>query len=163
MRFIAITAIIFFSCSNNPNGESSEKVTKEKTGNNNQKPVADVAEGCFWSILKRDSLVVSFFQYGNIITGKISFDNFEKDGSSGSVSGNIEDDIIRLWYTFKSEGMESVMEVWFKKQGNSLLRGIGPMDVKSDTSYFSDVTAIEFISGQALQKVDCNEVPEKYK
>lgn len=163
MRFIAITAILFLSCSNNPNGESSEEITKEKTDSIFQKPVADVVEGCFWSILKRDSLVASLSQYGNIITGKLSFDNFEKDGSSGPVSGSIDADIIRLWYTFKSEGIESVMEVWFKKQGNSLFRGIGPIAVKADTTYFKDVTAIEFISGQVLQKVDCNEVPAKYK
>lgn len=163
MRFIAIATIIILSCSNNPNGESSEEKTKEKTDSIYQKSAAEVAEGCYWSILKRDSLVASLFQYGNIITGKMSFDNFEKDGSNGTVSGNIDADIIKLWYTFKSEGMESVMEVWFKKQGNSLLRGIGPMAVRSDTTYFNDITTIEFISGQALQKVDCNEVPAKYK
>ncbi|HLG39935.1 MAG TPA: hypothetical protein VI461_09715 [Chitinophagaceae bacterium] len=163
MRFIAITAFIFLSCSNNPNRESSEEITKEKTDSIIQKPVADVIDGCFWSIQKRDSLVASLSQHGNIITGKLSFDNFEKDGSSGPVNGRIEDDIIRLWYAFKSEGMESVMEVWFKKEGNTLLRGIGPMAVKADTTYFTDAAAIEFISGQALHKVDCKEVPSKYK
>ncbi|HLF44980.1 MAG TPA: hypothetical protein VI548_01045, partial [Chitinophagaceae bacterium] len=119
MRFIAITAFIFLSYCNNPNRESSEEITKEKTDSIIQKPVADVIDGCFWSIQKRDSLVAMLSQQGNIITGKLSFDNYEKDGSSGPVSGRIDADIIRLWYAFKSEGMESVMEVWFKKEGNT--------------------------------------------
>ena len=55
------------------------------------------------------------------------------------------------------------MEVWYKKQGDALLRGTGPSKVKADSSYFLDPSAIKFADDQALQKVDCAEVPGKYK
>ncbi len=66
-------------------------------------------------------------------------------------------------YSFKSEGMKSVMEVWFKQEGDKLLRGTGKMAIKARTSYFSNPAAINFNSGQILKKISCNEVPEKYK
>ena len=70
---------------------------------------------------------------------------------------------MKLWYSFESEGMKSVMEVWLKKQGNHLLRGIGDMKVRSDTSYFTNPLAVDFGGNQQMKKVDCIEVPSKYK
>ncbi len=127
-------------------------------------PVTEVkiAE-CYWQILKRDTFVASLVQTGDSITGKLSFDNFEKDASSGTARGTVHGDTIKLWYSFQSEGMNSVMEVWYKKQQDVLLRGFGPSSVKSDTSYFTEQSAIKFDSSQRLQKVDCAEVAGKYK
>ena len=119
--------------------------------------------GCFWKIKGRDTLVAWLVQTENTITGKLSFDNFEKDGSSGTVHGTVEGDLIKLWNSFESEGMKTVKEVWFKKQGDSLLRAVGPSAVKADSSYFTDHGAIKFSADQSFQKVDCAEVPGKYK
>jgi hypothetical protein len=132
------------------------KVILEKPANSNP---AD----CYWQILKRDTLVASISQKGNLVSGKLSFDNFEKDGSSGNVSGKSENGILKLWYSFESEGMKSVMEVWLKKQGNVLIRGTGEMNTRSDTAYFTNPAAVEFAGSQQMKKVDCAEVPAKYK
>ena len=113
--------------------------------------------------MKRDTLVAKFIQNGNSITGRLSFDNYQKDGSTGIIQGNLEGDIIKLWYSFQSEGMNSVMEVWYKKQGNALIRAIGPVDVKGDTSYFTNKSAITFDGAQKLEITDCELVPSKYK
>lgn len=154
MKFIAIAAIFLFSCNNSTDKESSKENTTSK------KPAT---EGCYWSTVERDSIVASLSQQGNTIYGTLSFDNFEKDGSTGPVQGNIEDDIIKLWYRFDSEGLRSIMQVWFKKDGDKLLRGIGPMTQNGDSTLFTDVTAITFSKAQPLQKIDCSEVPAKYK
>ena len=171
MRILFIMSIAFLSCTNNNTqekiiGKEDSLVVSKKnkiydiegkssTGNN--------LSGCYWQILKRDTLVASLSQKDEMVTGKLSFDNFEKDGSSGLVRGTKAGDIIKLWYSFESEGMKSVMEVWFKKQGDALLRGTGDMATKADSSYFTNPAAVEFTSNQQMKKVDCNEVPSKYK
>ena len=120
-------------------------------------------DGCYWKITGRDTLVAWLAQTENTITGKLSFDNYQKDGSSGPVHGTLQGNTIKLWYEFESEGMKTVMEVWFERKGNALVRGVGPTAVKSDTSYFTDHAAIKFDEKQLLEKVDCTVIPGKYK
>jgi len=161
---IILSSILFFSCNNNSTQEVSKEAQKEKEQEAIEKAYSFTdMSGCFWKITGRDTLVAWLVQTENTITGKLSLDNFEKDGSSGPVHGTVEGDIIKLWYSFESEGMKTVMETWFKKQGDSLLRGVGPSAVKADSSYFTDHNAIKFSADQSFQKVDCKEVPGKYK
>jgi hypothetical protein len=161
---IILSSILFFSCNNNSTEEASKEAQKEKEREAIERSYSFTdMSGCFWKITGRDTLVAWLVQTENTITGKLSFDNFEKDGSSGPVHGTVEGDIIKLWYSSESEDMKSVMETWFKKQGDSLIRGVGPSAVKADSSYFTDHAAIKFTGGQFLKKVDCGEVPGKYK
>ncbi|HSN60762.1 MAG TPA: hypothetical protein VLR49_07495, partial [Ferruginibacter sp.] len=156
--------VVLFSCNNNNSGKET-KLTDNNEKNNEiaEHPIAVNSTECYWQILKRDTLVAMLQQNGNIITGKLNFDNFEKDASSGPVTGMAENNILKLWYSFDSEGMHSVMEVWFKKEGETLLRGTGEMGNKSDTSYFTNPSAVVFTSNQVIKKVDCNEVASKYR
>ncbi len=165
MRSIFILAVIIFSsCNNNSAPETKVAAQKEKDRKAIERSYSTTdMSGCFWKISGRDTLVAWLAQTENTITGKLNFDNFEKDGSSGPVHGTVEGDIIKLWYSFESEGMKSVMEVWYKKQGDSLLRAVGPSAVKADSSYFTDYKAIKFDNKQSFVKVDCAGVPDKYK
>ena len=113
-------------------------------------------------VLKRDTFSASLVQQDKAVTGKITFDNFEKDGSSGMVNGYLENGIIKLSYSFQSEGMVSVMQVWFKKEGDLLIRGLGEMNVKNDSSYFTNPMAVRF-EGSKLHSIDCKNLPAKYK
>ncbi|MGZ8509569.1 MAG: hypothetical protein ACXWWA_04305 [Chitinophagaceae bacterium] len=163
--FIILLVVMLFSCNdNNSKPENDVEVQKEKDRKAIEKSYsfADMS-GCFWQITGRDTMAAWLAQTENTITGKLNFDNFQKDASSGVVHGTVEGDILKLWYSFESEGMKSVMEVWFKMQGDSLLRGVGPQSVKADSSYFTDEANIEFTVDQPLLKVDCTEVPGKYK
>jgi peptidyl-tRNA hydrolase len=89
------------------------------------------------------------------------YDNFEKDRSSGIVKGKEDGGILKLWYDFNSEGMRSVMEVYFKKDNGRLLLGIGSMDQKTDTTYFT--SGINYSDKEAFNKVDCALVGSKLK
>jgi len=165
MRSITILLIILFlSCNDNSTPEIKSEAQKEKDRDAIDKSYSYTDfNGCFWMITGKDTLVAWLAQTENTITGKLSFDNFEKDGSSGPVHGTIEGDVAKLWYSFQSEGMKSIMEVWLKKQGDTLLRGTGDSKVNEDSSYFADRTAVNFNADQPLRKVDCAEVPAKYK
>ncbi len=172
--FVFATACITACNSNTSNTKEITDSTATQSSENNgassannqsgESPSANVdASGCYWKILKRDTLAIQLNQTGNNVTGKLSFDNFEKDGSSGTVRGTTEGNIIKLWYNFASEGMNSVMEVYFKKEGDQLLRGIGPVDAKGDSSYYTDHSAIQYTQDQSFTKLPCEALPGKYK
>lgn len=174
MRIIFI--VLFFtkmsSCTNNTNADkenSDSSLVQNPPGINGsidppatKSQMAD-ANGCFMGILKRDTFALHLDQTGTSVSGKLTFNNFEKDKSTGSVHGVVDGDIIKLWYDFASEGIKSVMEVYFKTDGNHLLRGIAPLAVKSDTTYFTDHSAIEYDVNQSFNKLSCDELPGKFK
>ena len=166
MKLIIMLSIVFFSCTSKTSTQQNVETDKQEIEKNPaivEEPSATNTDECYWQIMQRDTFVASLAQNGNNITGKLSFNNFQKDKSSGTVRGSKDGDIIKLWYSFQSEGMQSVMELWFKKQGNALLRGIGPMANKGDTSYFSNAAVVEYSSGQKFSKVDCASIASKYK
>jgi len=117
--------------------------------------------GCYMKIIGRDTAILMLEQKGNMFTGKMLYDNYEKDGSSGTVKGKEDKEIIKLWYDFDSEGMHSVMEVYFKKDNGRLLRGIGDMDAKTDTAYF--ISGINYSDKEAFTKADCDLIGWKLK
>ena len=121
-----------------------------------------IVEGCFMQVLQRDTFAASLKQNGNDITGRMSFDNYEKDGSTGTVNGKLQADVLKLFYSFASEGMNSVMEVYFKYSDGKLVRGTGDMDNKADTAYFTNPATVKY-DGSTLQKLPCKNMPDKYK
>ena len=123
-------------------------------------PLNDIT-GCYMKIVGRDTAILMLEQKGNMFTGKMLYDNFEKDGSRGTVKGKEDKGIIKLWYDFDSEGVHSVMEVYFKKDNGKLLRGVGDMDAKTDTAYF--ISGINYSDKEAFTKVDCGLIDWKLK
>lgn len=188
MRILFFSAVLFLaSCANetttteersdttivtdNNDGETSTPPANDKPDNDetngddeedNTSPSADFT-GCYMQILQRDTLAVRLDQSGRTVTGRMIFDNYQKDGSSGSVKGVVEGNVVKLWYNFQSEGMNSIMQVWLKKEGDKLIRGTGDMTNKGDSSYFSNPSAVKYSSSQSYTKMNCTDVPAKYK
>ena len=113
-------------------------------------------------VLKRDTFTASLQQTERLITGRLSFDNYEKDASSGTVSGKIQGDVIKLNYVFASEGTTSVMELYFRYKDGILTRGSGEMNTRGDTAYFLNPALIKYDGGE-LKKVSCETLADKYK
>jgi len=149
------------------NGEQTTESTNNSLDSGAAKPPAiennraENVSGCYMKILGRDTAILMLDQKGAELTGKLLYDNFEKDGSSGIVKGKEEDQILKLWYDFQSEGMHSVMEVYFKKDSGRLLRGIGTMNVKSDTTYFT--TGVNYSEKEAFNKIECDLIKWKFE
>ena len=168
--FMMLAIMLFTSC--NSNSDSSTNGGSTISSSNDTPVVRDETkrvenntinvEGCYIKILKRDTMLLHIQQNGINISGKMNFDNYEKDASSGEVKGLLESDEIKLWYNFQSEGMHSVMELYFKIKNNSLIRGIGPIGNKGDTAYFTEQAAIKYPADQSFDKIDCSKVTGKY-
>ncbi len=142
------------------NTSKPSDTTKVTTPEVDEKPAADLA-GCYMKIIGRDTAILMLEQKDATFSGKMLYDNFEKDGSRGTLTGKEEGEILKLWYDFNSEGIRSVMEVYFKKENGRLLRGIGDMDVKTDTTYF--ISGINYSDKEAFTKVDCGPIEWKLK
>jgi len=161
--------ILLFSkliaCNNSNTKDYSGNSKTSDTGkiispNAENMPVSDLT-GCYMKIVGRDTAILMLEQKGKDYSGKMIYDNYEKDGSSGTIKGKEDKGILKLWYDFNSEGMHSVTEVYFKKDNGKLLRGIGDMDTKTDTAYF--ISGINYSDKEAFTKVDCGSIEWKLK
>lgn len=140
--------------------ENSDDVSSKMPDNENEETTGN----CYMQILKRDTIVLHIDKFsGETISGKLSFDNYQKDGSTGIVKGKREGDVLKLIYSFQSEGMNSVMEVYFKEENDGVVRGVGEMQTKGDTAYFVQPDKITYPANGMMKKTDCDEVPLKYR
>lgn len=163
-KIFFLTIVVATGCSSGTDKKAGEDAAQLNTDSIAVKPhdATNNIEGCYLQILNRDTFAASLQQQGKLVTGRISFDNYEKDASTGTVSGKLKDDILKLDYAFASEGMTSVMELYFKYKNGILVSGIGEMNTKGDTAYFVNPALIKY-DGSALQKVDCKNLADKYK
>jgi hypothetical protein len=173
MRHLYFLLFVFActSCNNTTDTTSSktnDTMVKENTAGSNpeetQPKPSDNNSLCYMQVLKRDTMVLHFANNtGENISGRLSFDNYEKDGSAGTVKGKREGDVLKLIYSFQSEGTNSVMEVYFKEENDGMVRGIGEMQTKGDTAYFVHPDKVNYPPNGMMRKKDCKEVPDKYK
>jgi len=157
---------LLIACNNESNhastNDSLEKSNKDTSVLSQPKTNEALLSGCYMSVLKRDTIVANLHQNGDSITGKLIFDNYQKDGSRGDIRGVINNGIMKLYYSFASEGMNSVMDIQFKAGGDSLVRGIGEMDAKGDTAYFTNPANVQF-TGTVLHRIPCQMIPIKFR
>jgi len=123
--------------------------------------IQDKETGCYMKIVGQDTAILRLEQNGKEYSGKMIYDNYEKDGSRGFVKGIEEAGVLKLWYDFDSEGRHSVSQVYFKKYNDKLLRGVGDMDTKTDTAFF--ISGINYSDREAFVKVDCGLISWKLK
>jgi len=165
MKCIPFIALAFFiiSCQDNKHSGNSEEnnavhkdtsVVKEGEVAQNTDPY----QGCFRSVTGRDTLTLHLERKGDQYTGRMHFDNFEKDASQGPVNGTLENGTLHLWYSFDSEGMHSVMEVILKSGDNGLVRAMSPITNRGDTTVFRDPGSLEYPRQNPLLRVDCSEL-----
>ena len=116
-----------------------------------------VSEECYSAIIKKDTISMSLNLKGNqVVSGNLSYKFFEKDKNQGTLVGVIKQDTLFAEYTFMSEGVSSVRQVVFLKQGNTYVEGYG--DVVDDNKgkvTFKDINQLKFKGNIVLSKVDC--------
>lgn len=113
-------------------------------------PVSGNIEGCYVATLGKDVYTLNIQnQVGADVSGRLVFKNFEKDSSSGDLTGTYEDGILFGRYKFQSEGMTSDMEVAFKRQGGDFVRGYGEMVATGDN--FADTSNITYDTDVVFQ------------
>ena len=115
---IAFAIASFSTVSCNKKETSSYTIIPEDTIHQNYpdtfEPKKDTLQFCYLSVVGKDSLHLSYTLYPtDSVKGKMSYDNFEKDGSIGKVYGIKSGDTLKLTYHMFSEGMHSLIDVRF--------------------------------------------------
>lgn len=156
------TLLLLLACNNTGSPADTNGSRSTDTSDTTQTAPATKTDvsGCYLRALQRDTFALHLRHNGHAVTGRLSFDNFEKDGSTGTVVGSVDGDVVKLTYTFQSEGTESVTDVYFKTTEEGLVQGIGDM---TGNGHFANESGIAYPPENLLRKIDCSNLPEKYK
>lgn len=112
-------------------------------------------ESCYLYTKGKDSIMANLKIDGQTVSGNLAYKFFEKDKSSGPISGTIKGDTIFADYTFEAEGTQSVREVVFLKTRNDLVEGYADMEERDGKMVFKDKKLLRFDSKTELLLIPC--------
>lgn len=110
---------------------------------------------CFVYQKGKDSIQAQLRIKGEQVSGKLSYSFFEKDKSTGTISGQLKGDTLFALYTFQAEGSQSVSEVVFLKRANKLIEGYADMEEQNGKMVFKDRKNIQFDPKTELLLTPC--------
>ncbi|MBJ7882392.1 hypothetical protein [Gelidibacter salicanalis] len=152
-KTIILTLVaVNLSCKESPKNETTPLPTKiEDT------TVSKIGEQCYLYAKNNDTIAVLWNENKTLVTGKIIFNFYEKDGSHGAFEGIMKGDTLYADYNFESEGTKSKREIIFLKKGNTLLQGYGDVEVDAhETTVFKKDAKITFDDQFPLTAVACD-------
>lgn len=116
--------------------------------------------GCYVAHLAKDVYTLDIQSEKNgEVSGRLAFNNFEKDSSAGTFTGTYSKGVLSGYYSFTSEGMNSSSQVMFKKVSDGFVRGFGPMTAEGDTAVFENPEGISYDSTYTFVKSDdCSQI-----
>ena len=153
MKYIKATALMLcIACNSSNNNEGNNDTIKDyDTGTSNP---AESISSCYENINGKDTVFLSIFNKSKIITGSLNYNYYEKDKNSGTLRGNMYGDTLLAEYIFKSEGITSIREVAFLKQGDSFIEGYGDVEEQYGKMVFKNKGTLNF-TARPLHEVDC--------
>ncbi len=151
--------VILFGCFLGACAGNTEEVTDEGQEVQDIRVIDSTSSlaGCYTAILDKDTseLVLQHLGGAISVSGELQITNFEKDKNTGTLNGEIKDDLIVGWYKFFSEGKSSVRQIVFKIDGDNLLEGYGDITMSGDTVLFSNIVALNYLKDKPFVKRDC--------
>jgi hypothetical protein len=110
---------------------------------------------CYQYAGMADTITLTLARTGETFTGTLVYHLKEKDSNTGTILGSKKGDILLADYTFMSEGVQSVRQVAFKQEGNTLVEGYGDIETRDDKVYFKDTDSLQFNSSMKLVEKPC--------
>jgi hypothetical protein len=148
--FISAIAGLISACQSNTKKENtidsaSNAVVTELTN----------TEECYQMTKNKDTAMLTLKLSGTKVSGTLSYNLYEKDKNTGTISGTLVGDTILADYTFSSEGMQSVREVAFLKKDDQLQEGFGAVKENSIKVSFQNPKALTFGKSMVFEKTIC--------
>ncbi len=145
---LSVIVLLLSACNNNTTEPTTATVVAE------EKKIAP-EYSCYVYTSAKDTVNLHLQISGNIITGDLAYNYFEKDKNTGTIKGNLKGDTLFAEYKFMSEGTESIREVVFLKKENDFVEGYGDAEEKNGKMIFKNTSGLNFNNNLILKKVEC--------
>lgn len=156
-----LTAFVLFaliSCADENEGKPS--VEPQPAGTADLTTTADpTAKRCFASLTTNDTVVLSFTVKDTIVNGDLLYQFNEKDRNKGTIKGVLHGDTLIADYSFMSEGVNSIRQVVFLKQGDEMIEGFGTVADDKGRMYYKDINTLTFDKSVILKSMTCDDLP----
>jgi hypothetical protein len=110
---------------------------------------------CYRYASLTDTISLKLIYVGESITGTLVYKLHEKDKNMGTILGFMRGDVLVADYTFMSEGVQSVREVAFKKDGNYFVEGYGEMKEINNRMIFNNTDSLRYNEKFKLSEIKC--------
>lgn len=111
---------------------------------------------CFQYFGEKDTVRLMTLTDGTRVTGTLDYAIFEKDKNSGTIDGEIRDDMIIAEYTFMSEGDSSKRQVVFRKTEVGWKEGFGEMKSVDGIPVQVNIDSLDYSHQMTLTSVPCD-------
>ena len=130
-----------------------ENSTAAETGNkiNSGEKLA----GCYRLSIEKDTALLNLDVVDSSVSGTLFYRPFEKDKSSGTIKGILENSVLKVWYTFQSEGLSSVRQLYFKVMNGQLSEGYGDVIGRNDSICYKYPANLNYEELHVYSKLDC--------
>ncbi|MFC5626637.1 hypothetical protein [Algoriphagus winogradskyi] len=118
--------------------------------------VEEINTECFRYYGDKDTVLLTTHVDGMKITGTLDYSLFEKDKNTGTIEGEIRDDLIIAEYTFMSEGVTSNRQVVFKNTEEGWKEGYGEIKTVDGIPVYVNMDSLDYSHQIALTPVPCD-------
>ncbi|CAN5513774.1 hypothetical protein BH11BAC2_BH11BAC2_11670 [soil metagenome] len=143
---LALQIIVFMGCTSS--GDKEQKAAVQGSIHNHA--------FCYYYQENGDTIILHLHVNGEKASGDLLYHLHQKDKNSGAIEGRMAGDTLFADYTFSSEGILSVREVIFLRQGDTFIEGFGEVEDHLGKMVFKNKKAIEFDGKMIFKKGDCN-------
>jgi hypothetical protein len=151
VNYLLAASIFLFAC------KEKTKEAEIKTDKDSTAISSNGNKNCYQFINNRDTVTLNTVNQNDSITGYLSYSYFEKDKSSGEISGKMTGDLLVADYVFESEGTTSVRQVAFKKSGDTFLEGYGDLEERDGKTYLKNPESLDYSHSNPLKKIKCRD------
>lgn len=143
---LALFSFIFTSC----NDQSTTNSTATLSDKMNEPST------CYSYSKDSNNIMMHITIADNLVTGDLLIEYYQKDKNTGKINGEMKGDTLYAEYTFMSEGLNSIREVAFLKNGNELTEGFGDVEERSSKTVFTNKAKLKFENNIHLTKTKCD-------
>jgi hypothetical protein len=111
---------------------------------------------CYAYTENQDTIQLQITVLNDSVTGRLTYNLFEKDLNRGTLVGSMQGDTLFADYTFFSEGVESIREVAFVKNGEGFVEAFGAVEEQNNKIVFADHSALQLNDQIVLKPISCN-------
>ncbi len=159
-----LLCLSYMACNNAPAESASQPATEQET----EETFSIEGKHCFLMTETRDtvqlndgtsmelidSTIIELNVQGETVKGILDWRPAEVDGAYGTIDGTIQDDIVKVIYSYIVEGYEGKEEKIFQIREDEIAVKVGELE-EVETDFFKLKNPDEASFSQTIPRVDC--------